>query len=72
MMQNLPEFAQIRSTKNSSPFVIASIQWNALTDDPAAAVVEFDPNDGFLLGYYTQNDLTPMLTCDAVLPIIAP
>jgi phosphomannomutase len=70
MLQDLPEFAQIRSTKIGSPFVIASIQ-DALTTDPAAAVVGFEPNGGFLLGYKTQNGLTPLLTRDAVLPMIA-
>ena len=70
MCQDLPEFTQVRTTKIGSPFVIASIL-DALTSDPTATVVGFEPNGGFLLGYKTQSGLKPLLTRDAILPMIA-
>lgn len=71
MVQSLPDIEQLHLTKIGSPFVIAAME-AARAADPAAKVVGFEPNGGFLLGYHTQGALAPLRTRDAVLPMIAP
>lgn len=71
MLQSLPDFEQRHLTKIGSPFVIAAME-AALAANPAAQVVGFEPNGGFLLGFQALGTLCPLMTRDAVLPMIAP
>lgn len=68
------DFAQITRTKIGSPFVIAAME-DALQADPAARVVGYEANGGFLLGFAAQapaGKLAPLMTRDCLLPILAP
>ncbi|ETA51997.1 phosphomannomutase [Ponticoccus alexandrii] len=60
----------VRRTRIGSPFVIAAME-EALTADPAARVVGYEANGGFLLGFDTGT-LAPLMTRDCLLPILAP
>ena len=64
----LDSFAQVIRTAIGSPFVIAEMQ------QAAGNVVGYEANGGFILGFTAQGAtgaLTPLMTRDAVLPIIA-
>ena len=74
MVSALPAFDRVHLTKIGSPYVIAAME-TALTENPAAKVVGFEANGGFLLGFGTQGPagpLPPLMTRDAFLPIVAP
>lgn len=61
-------------TRIGSPFVVAAME-AALARDPAAKVVGFEANGGFLLGFAAEvpaGRLAPLMTRDALLPILAP
>lgn len=61
---------QVIRTRIGSPYVIA-----AMTAKPGAAVVGFEPNGGFLLGFGATGPagpLPPLMTRDFLLPILAP
>lgn len=61
-------------TKIGSPFVIAGME-EALAADPAAKVVGYEANGGFLLGFDAEGPAGPLpmlMTRDSHLPIIAP
>lgn len=65
---------RVLRTKIGSPFVIAAME-AALAADPAARVVGYEANGGFLLGFAAQGpggDLPALMTRDSVLPIVAP
>ncbi|WP_341213268.1 phosphomannomutase [uncultured Limimaricola sp.] len=65
---------ELRRTKIGSPFVIAGME-AALAEDAAAAVVGYEANGGFLLGFAAhgpKGTIAPLMTRDAVLPIVAP
>ncbi|SDF15928.1 phosphomannomutase [Limimaricola pyoseonensis] len=65
---------ELRRTRIGSPYVIAAMA-EALDADPAAAVVGYEANGGFLLGFEAPapaGALAPLMTRDAVLPILAP
>jgi len=67
-------FARIVRTRIGSPYVIAAME-EALAADPAARVVGYEANGGFLLGFEAQGPagpLAPLATRDSVLPIVAP
>ena len=67
-------FPNTRLTQIGSPFVLVEIA-AVLAHNPAARVVGFEPNGGFLLGFAAQCPaglLAPLLTRDALLPLIAP
>ncbi|NIZ10976.1 phosphomannomutase [Pseudooceanicola sp. HF7] len=67
-------FDKVVSTKIGSPFVIAAME-AALSEDPAARVVGYEANGGFLLGFEAQGPagkLEPLMTRDCMLPILAP
>ena len=69
-MVNRVGLAEVRMTRIGSPFVIAGMK--ALLDrDPDARVVGFEANGGFLLGHAARG-LTPLMTRDSLLPILAP
>lgn len=62
-------FAQVLRTRIGSPFVIASME------SATGKVVGYEANGGFLLGFPAQGPagpLPPLMTRDAVLPIVAP
>lgn len=67
-------FTSIARTKIGSPFVIAAME-AALVDDPTAAIVGYEANGGFLLGFAAQGPtgtLAPLMTRDSLLPALAP
>ncbi|SLN56605.1 phosphomannomutase [Roseisalinus antarcticus] len=67
-------FDRIRRTRIGSPFVIAAMEAERARD-PAAPVVGYEANGGFLLGFAAQGPagpLAPLMTRDSLLPIIAP
>ena len=62
--------AQVVRTRIGSPYVIA-----AMAAHPAPAVVGFEANGGFLLGFTAEGPtgpLPPLMTRDFALPIVAP
>jgi phosphomannomutase len=64
-------FANIVRTRIGSPYVIAGIE--QMIQSGAQNVVGFEPNGGFLVGSTVAKNgrmLTPLLTRDAVLPIL--
>ncbi|MCR8549116.1 phosphomannomutase [Salipiger sp. P9] len=67
-------FGTVTSTRIGSPFVIAAME-EALAADPAARVVGYEANGGFLLGFAASapaGPLAPLMTRDCLLPILAP
>lgn len=73
MVARLPEFDTVRLTRIGSPFVIAAME-EILATDPAAPVVGFEANGGFLLGFAAHGPagaLPPLMTRDSLLPIVA-
>ncbi|GAA6210030.1 phosphomannomutase [Cognatishimia sp. WU-CL00825] len=72
MITRMPEFRDIHLTRIGSPYVIAAMQ-AAQTKDPAAKVVGYEANGGFLLGFSAQGPagpLAPLMTRDCLLPIL--
>lgn len=70
MIEAMDGFSQIHRTRIGSPYVIAAME-EALEGDRAAQVVGYEANGGFLLGFAAKG-LTPLMTRDCVLPILAP
>lgn len=67
-------FPDTRRTRIGSPHVIAAME-QALNTDPAARVIGYEANGGFLLGFTAQaphGPLEPLMTRDCLLPLIAP
>ena len=67
-------FDQIDRTRIGSPYVIAAME-AVLADDPQAAVVGYEANGGFLLGFHAAGptgSIAPLMTRDCLLPMIAP
>jgi phosphomannomutase len=65
-------FDAITRTRIGSPYVIEGIE-AALAANPAARVVGYEANGGFLTGYTVNGPvgaLSPLLTRDAFLPIL--
>lgn len=74
MVAQVPAFRAVHLTRIGSPFVIAAME-AALVADPDAKVVGFEANGGFLLGFTATGPtgpLPPLMTRDAMLPMIAP
>lgn len=74
MVGDMAEFTTITRTRIGSPFVIAAME-EALSQDPAATVVGYEANGGFLLGFDAQGPagkITPLATRDCLLPMVAP
>ncbi|WP_253945998.1 phosphomannomutase [Niveibacterium sp. COAC-50] len=64
-------FAKVSRTRIGSPYVIEGIEQQL--SDGIAPVVGFEPNGGFLVGSVIERDgrtLSPLMTRDAVLPIL--
>ncbi|PYE84518.1 phosphomannomutase [Pseudoroseicyclus aestuarii] len=73
LVEAMGDFAVTR-TRIGSPHVIAGME-AALRDDPQARVAGYEANGGFLLGFEAQGPagpLPPLMTRDALLPLIAP
>lgn len=74
MVSELSQFSAVRLTKIGSPHVIAAME-AVLAAEPAAKVVGFEANGGFLLGFTARGaagDLPALATRDALLPMLAP
>lgn len=70
MVDEMPEFAKVTRTRIGSPFVIA-----AMEAEGAAKGVGYEANGGFLLGFTANGPagaLSPLMTRDCLLPILAP
>lgn len=72
---------KVHLTKIGSPFVIAAMQAESGQAESGQAasgqaasgrVVGFEANGGFLLGFTADGPLAPLMTRDAILPILAP
>jgi phosphomannomutase len=64
-------FTQVTRTRIGSPYVIEAIE--GLIESGAQNIVGFEPNGGFLVGSLIEKNgqvLAPLLTRDAVLPIL--
>jgi len=73
MIEASGRFARILRTKIGSPHVIAAME--AAAAAPAARTVGFEANGGFLLGFAAEGPhgpLAPLMTRDAMLPILMP
>ena len=57
----------IHKTRIGSPYVIAGME----TVGTDAKVLGYEPNGGVLLGFETANGLSPLMTRDSALPIVA-
>lgn len=67
-------FDSVIRTRIGSPFVIAGME-QALAADPAARVVGYEANGGFLLGFSAKGGAGPLpalMTRDSHLPLLAP
>jgi len=74
MIARMPAFSAIHRTRIGSPFVIAAME-AVLAKDPTAAVVGYEANGGFLLGFDAQGPagrIAPLATRDCLLPLLAP
>lgn len=74
MIDTMAEFHNVRRTRIGSPHVIAAMQ-DVLATNPAARVVGYEANGGFLLGFAARGPagrLAPLMTRDCLLPVIAP
>ena len=74
MIADMPVFDRIERTRIGSPFVIAAME-GILAADPAATVVGYEANGGFLLGFAAQGPagaIAPLATRDCLLPLLAP
>ncbi|MGB7322083.1 MAG: phosphomannomutase [Albidovulum sp.] len=70
MIEKSDAFAEVIRTRIGSPHVIAG-----MGDKPGQRVVGFEANGGFLLGFTAQGptgELAPLMTRDALLPLLMP
>lgn len=73
MIEACSRFGRVTRTKIGSPFVIAGME-EAMAD-PSGRTVGFEANGGFLLGFTAAGPagpIPPLMTRDALLPILAP
>ncbi len=73
MIEATGRFAKVMRTRIGSPYVIAAME--IAMPDPEARTVGFEANGGFLLGFDAEGPagpIAPLLTRDAVLPILVP
>lgn len=74
MVQQIESFDAVHLTRIGSPYVIAAME-QVLRENPAATVVGYEANGGFLLGFTAQGPsgpLSPLMTRDCLLPMLAP
>ncbi|SPF81807.1 phosphomannomutase [Pseudoprimorskyibacter insulae] len=72
MIEAMPAFTDIRLSRIGSPYVIAAME-EVLAGDAGAAVVGYEANGGFLLGFEAKGPtgaLAPLMTRDCLLPIL--
>ncbi|MGH1421194.1 MAG: phosphomannomutase [Hyphomonas sp.] len=72
MISQMAAFSDIHLTRIGSPYVIAAME-AVMAHDPAAKVVGYEANGGFLLGFTAQGPagtLAPLMTRDCLLPIL--
>ena len=70
-VESCREFSQVRRTRIGSPYVIEGIE--QLIGSGVSKVVGYEPNGGFLVGSELRKNakvLSPLMTRDAVLPIL--
>ncbi|WP_375258600.1 phosphomannomutase [Citreimonas sp.] len=71
---DLMGFERVARTRIGSPYVIEAME-QAVAAEPAARVVGYEANGGFLLGFEAEGPegrLAPLPTRDCLLPILAP
>lgn len=74
MIEQMAGFDALHRTRIGSPYVIAAME-AVLEGDPAARVVGYEANGGFLLGFEATGPagpLPPLMTRDCLLPMLAP
>ena len=74
LIEQMIQFHTCVRTRIGSPFVIAGID-AIRTTNPNAAVVGYEANGGFLLGFNAigpAGPIAPLMTRDSILPMIAP
>jgi phosphomannomutase len=74
LVDQMKEFNTVIRTRIGSPFVIAAME-HTLAQDGACKIVGYEANGGFLLGFTAYGgvgSLSPLMTRDSLLPIIAP
>ncbi|MDA7429588.1 phosphomannomutase [Primorskyibacter aestuariivivens] len=74
MIAGMAEFSQVNLTRIGSPYVIAAME-AVLAEEQRAAVVGYEANGGFLLGFEAKGPagpLSPLMTRDCILPMVAP
>lgn len=74
LVDEMPAFARVLRTRIGSPYVIAAME-EVRAQDPAARVVGYEANGGFLLGFTAptgHGSLAPLMTRDCLLPALAP
>ena len=68
MVDLMGGFRQVARTKIGSPYVISEME---ARQAGGAKVAGYEPNGGFLLGWEAGNGLTPLMTRDSTLPLVA-
>lgn len=74
MIKQMDDFTTLHHTRIGSPFVIAAME-DVLAHNPAAKVVGYEANGGYLLGFEADGPsgpLSPLMTRDCLLPLLAP
>lgn len=74
MIDQMAGFDALHRTRIGSPYVIAAME-QVLARNPAARVVGYEANGGFLLGFEAAGPtgpLAPLMTRDCLLPMLAP
>lgn len=73
MIAAMPGIEAVHPTRIGSPYVIAAME-AVYAEDSGAAVVGYEANGGFLLGFEASGPagrLAPLMTRDCMLPIVA-
>lgn len=74
VIDHMSQFTAITRTRIGSPFVIAAME-KALKGGSKTKIVGYEANGGFLLGFIAKGSegiMTPLMTRDSLLPMIAP
>ena len=66
MIDLMDGFRSVTRTKIGSPYVITAMEARG-----GGKVVGYEPNGGFLLGWEADGGLTPLITRDSTLPLVA-
>lgn len=74
MVAQMDDFDRVDVTRIGSPYVIDAME-RRLAEDPLVRVAGYEANGGFLLGFTAKTlhgELSPLMTRDSILPMIAP